>query len=320
VLPLAFANADFCLPAIRHGDKPNDGDKDLPSPVNVKVGNLSISDTSATSLTITALVNFTNPTKYSATVPYFNINILANGSHIGSATVTDMEVTPGNNTNNLVSILWDPYTYGGDKGKKIGAELLSQYISGMLPLLPPTTYSELTHHTGFNTTITVQAHEKSVPAAPYIGRLLSRFPIERPMPHMSGPKEGDGNDPEDDGKTHFIRGTTMHLITSTAVFTLASPFRSTTMFITSMDATAYYEGHEAGKIDYDLPFAVPPGLSESPRLPVDWSFGSIGYEAIRKALGGQLKLSAFANVGVRIGEWREEIWFQGGKIGANVRL
>ena len=71
---------------------------------------------------------------------------------------------------------------------------------------------------------------------------------------------------------------------------------------------------------YNLPFAVPPGLSESPRLPVDWSFGSLGYEAIKKALGGQLKLNAFAIVGVRIGEWRETIWYKGGKIGANVRL
>lgn len=178
---------------------------------------------------------------------------------------------------------------------------------------------------GFNTSITVQAHEQSVPAAPYIGRLLSHFPIERPMPHMSTPKkpsdgDDDGDDPEDDGKSHFIRGTTMHLISSTAVFTLASPFRSTTMYITNMNATAYHDGHAAGKILYDLPFAVPPGLSESPHLPVDWSFGSLGYDAIRKALGGQLKLSAFAYVGVRIGEWRENVWFKGGKIGANVRL
>jgi hypothetical protein len=41
-----------------------------------------------------------------------------------------MEVSPGNNTNKLASVLWDPYTYGGEEGKKIGAELLSQYISG----------------------------------------------------------------------------------------------------------------------------------------------------------------------------------------------
>jgi hypothetical protein len=112
----------------------------------------------------------------------------------------------------------------------------------------------------------------------------------------------------------------MHIISSTAVFTLASPFSSTTMYITNLNATAFYEGHPSGKILYDLPFAVHPGLTVSPRLPVDWSFGSIGYEAIKKAIGGELKMSAFANVGVRIGQWRQEIWYRGRSIGAKVRL
>lgn len=151
------------------------------------------------------------------------------------------------------------------------------------------------------------------------------FPITLLAPHLSTPKEPtddptEPSDPEDDGKSHFIHDATMHLITSTAIFTLASPFSSTTLYITSLNATAFYEGHPSGKILYELPFAVPPGLSETPRLPVDWSFGSVGYEAIRKALGGKLKLSAFAHVGIRIGEWRETIWFKGGQIGANVRL
>jgi hypothetical protein len=131
VWPRFLQLANFWRSAIRGGKDAQPGDgKDEASKINVQVGNLAIVETSPTSLTITALVNFTNPTKYSATVPYFNINILANGSHIGSATVRDMEVSPGNNTNKLASVLWDPYTYGGDKGKKIGAELLSQYISG----------------------------------------------------------------------------------------------------------------------------------------------------------------------------------------------
>jgi hypothetical protein len=92
------------------------------------------------------------------------------------------------------------------------------------------------------------------------------------------------------------------------------------MYITNLNATSYYDGHPSGKILYDTPFAVPPGLSETPRLPVDWSLGSVGYEAIKKALGGKLELSAFAYVGVRIGQWREQVWYKGGKIGANVRL
>lgn len=101
---------------------------------------------------------------------------------------------------------------------------------------------------------------------------------------------------------------------------LASPFNSTTMFITNLNATAYYKDQPAGKIIYDLPFAVPPGLSESPRLPVDWSLGSVGYEAIKKALGGTLKLSAYAEVGIRIENYRDQVWFRGGSIGAHVRL
>ena len=55
-------------------------------------------------------------------------------------------------------------------------------------------------------------------------------------------------------------------------------------------------------------------------MPVDWSIGSVGYDAIRKALGGTLRLSAFADVGIRIGMWREDVWYKGGSIGAAVRL
>ena len=125
-----LANADLFRPAIRggNGDK---GDDDKLSAVNLKIGDLSIIDTSPTSITLQAHVNLTNPTNYSATVPYFNINILVNETHLGTATAKNVEVHPGNNTNLLVSAVWDPYTNGGAKGREVGAELLSQYVSGM---------------------------------------------------------------------------------------------------------------------------------------------------------------------------------------------
>jgi hypothetical protein len=184
----------------------------------------------------------------------------------------------------------------------------------------------LTDISGYNTSFTLQTHEGSIPAQPGFGKVLSRWPVTLPAPSLSGPKDpNDGDDDPDDGDDgpkhpHFIREATMHLISSTAVFTLASPFSSTTMYLTHLNATALHEGHVAGKILSDLPFAVPPGLSTSPRLPVDWSFDSLGYDAIKKALGGTLKLSTFADVGIRVGQWRQQIWFQGGQIGAHVRL
>lgn len=300
------AKGSIPVKPIRGGKGNEDDDKDaFRKKLNVRVGNLSIVHTTPTSMTFQVNVNLTNPTNYSASIPYFSINILVNETVLGQALVKDMHVRPGDNTNLVAQALWAPYDNSGAKGKHIGAEMLSQYISG------------------FNTSITLQAHNGTVPAQPGLGHLMSKYPVTIPAPHLSHPKEpgdGDGDDDDEPTKDHFIQSTTMHLISSTATFVLNSPFRRTTMFITHMNATAYYEDHPAGLILYDLPFAVPPGLSESPRIPVDWSVGGIGYGAIRKALGGQLKLSAFAHVGVRIGEWQERIWFQGGKIGANVRL
>jgi hypothetical protein len=113
----------------------------------------------------------------------------------------------------------------------------------------------------------------------------------------------------------------MHLLSSTATFTLVSPLPKTTLFITSLNATAFYNHTlPVGTIVHDLPFAVPPGISTTPRLPVNWDLGSVGYEAVRKALGGDLKLDAKADVGVKIGNFVANLWFQGGGIGAKVRL
>lgn len=142
------------------------------------------------------------------------------------------------------------------------------------------------------------------------------------MPNLSGPPQPDDpsapSDPED--KPHFIRKTLFHLISSTAIFTLASPFKHTTMYITHMNATAYYKHHPAGRILYDGSLEVPPGLSTTPRLPVDWSLDDLGFDAVKKALGGQLKLDARADCGVLIGEYAENLWYEGHGIGAGVRL
>jgi len=93
-----------------------------------------------------------------------------------------------------------------------------------------------------------------------------------------------------------------------------------TIYITSINATAYYKGDPVGNIEYYDTLEVPPGASETPRLPVSWNLGSVGYEAVRKALGGVLKLEARATIGVRIGEFQEEVWFVGDGIGAKVRI
>lgn len=110
----------------------------------------------------------------------------------------------------------------------------------------------------------------------------------------------------------------MHLLTSTCTLTLLSPL-PVRLSITGLNATALYNGSLVGAIEYPLPFDIPPGASTSPRLPVDWSLGGVGYEAVRKALGGTLKLDAKASVGVRLGKWEERVWYLGEGLGARIK-
>lgn len=97
-----------------------------------KVGNLQILDTGKTSLTLSALVNFTNPTEYFATVPYIDINILTNGTLLGHAVAKSVAVAPGDNFNIPVTAVWDPFAMGGEEARAVGVEFLSQYISGAI--------------------------------------------------------------------------------------------------------------------------------------------------------------------------------------------
>ena len=78
-----------------------------------------------------------------------------------------------------------------------------------------------TNNPGFNTSLTMQAHNGTIPSQPALGHLLSQFPITVPAPHMStDDPDDDSPDGPKDGKQHFIRSATMHILSSTALFTL----------------------------------------------------------------------------------------------------
>lgn len=90
------------------------------------------------------------------------------------------------------------------------------------------------------------------------------------------------------------------------------------MWVTSIHSRAEYNGTQIGTIDYEYPFAVQPGDNLTPRLPLDWD--TPGRGLIRDALGGGLKIDAFADIGMRIGQWKQNIWYEARGTGAQVKL
>jgi hypothetical protein len=207
-----------------------------------------------------------------------------------------LNLTLGNNTNLLVSATWDPSMGTGKNAAQISRDIISQYLSG------------------YNVTVDLRTHRDSIPRAPVLGEALSKLNISVAAPKLSLP--GD-----EDQKEHFIRDAIFHVFSSTATFTLVSPLEHNTIYIDYVNATAYYNHTEpVGRIEHDEPIEAPPGASQTPKLPVNWSVGSVGYDAVRKALGGQLKLDARAEVTVRLGAWKQHVWYVGKGIGASIKL
>jgi len=270
--------------------------KDMFGSLAPKAGNIEVIDTTRESISLRASVNITNPTPYSAHIPFISIHLFSNGTLLGEARAENLDITTGNNTDVVVSALWHPSLSGGE-GVLRGRNLISQYISG------------------YNTSITLKTHRGSIPAQPLIGEALSKLNITVSAPRLSLP----GSD--EDENTHFIRDATFHVFSSTATFTLVSPLQHNTIYIDRVNATAIYNHTETvGRIEYELPFAAPPGETMTPRLPVEWSLDSVGYEKLKEALGGKMKLDAKAVVGVRLGQWTETLWYYGRGIGASVRV
>lgn len=170
----------------------------------------------------------------------------------------------------------------------------------------------LTHSAGRDVSLCVKSHIGSIPSQPHLGSALAKFELEFPAPALSLPGENPGS---------FINDAIFHVISSTASFTLLSPFRHSTILIRDLNASAFYNHTlPIGQIITDTPFQIPPGTSKSPRLPVDWRLDSVGYRAVTDAIGGRLKLDAKAQVGIQIGRWKEQVWYEGQGLGASIRL
>lgn len=270
--------------------------RDIFNTLEPQASDIEVVETTPSSVLLKALVNITNPTPYSARIPFINVHVLTNGTVVGEATAKNLDITTGNNTNLVVTALWKP-SLGGSTGSQAGRDLLSQYLSG------------------YNTTVALKTHRDSIPSQPLIGEALSKINITVSAPRLNLPGGDEGE------KTHFIRDAIFHVFSSTATFTIVSPLRHNTLYIERVNATALYNHTEPmGRIEYDLPFAAPPGESQTPKLPVQWSLDSVGYGKLKEALGGKMKLDAEAVVGVRLGQWTETVWYVGKGIGASVRV
>jgi hypothetical protein len=99
--------------------------------IKPKLESFEILHTTPSTISLQATVNFTNPTPYSASIPYIDCLMLFNETALAHVTGRDLSVVPGDNIGVVFEALWSPLAAGGDIGVIAGRELLSSYVSGI---------------------------------------------------------------------------------------------------------------------------------------------------------------------------------------------
>lgn len=105
--------------------------------LNPRVVSLQLGDTTESSMVVSTLVNFTNPTEYSATVPFVDFLILYNDTTVAHIAAQNLSVVPGNNSYVPFDFFWSPLNSSGIDGVEAGRALFSSYISGQYCSMNP---------------------------------------------------------------------------------------------------------------------------------------------------------------------------------------
>lgn len=179
--------------------------------LNPRVVSLQLGETTETSMALSTLVNFTNPTQYSATIPFIDLLVLYNDTTVAHITAQNISIVVGNNSYVPVEFLWCPSDLSGDHGVQAGRALFSSYISGEYLQIKSwcliETWKLIHIYSGFNTSITTKTHQNTFPSLPDLGEALSVLNITVPVPQISAP--GSPPDAGEDSNPHFIQDATV---------------------------------------------------------------------------------------------------------------
>jgi hypothetical protein len=92
------------------------------------IKSLRVTNSTPNAMSLETTIDVENPTEYSAIIPFADVKITVNNTILGHIAVRNLNVSEGLNRNLTVIAEYAPMS--GEKGRKTGRELLSQWISG----------------------------------------------------------------------------------------------------------------------------------------------------------------------------------------------
>ncbi|KAF9922553.1 hypothetical protein FBU30_007320 [Linnemannia zychae] len=270
---------------------------------------LDVVDSSEHSLTVKATLVLWNPSNISADLGDLSFLWSYDGYLIGMASVPQLQLNTGNNTIECIGMM-DPSIHclrrpqepcDPELARNASREFISKYISG-----------------DNSTSIDVLGYSEST-SIPLLKPMMSALSISSGLPVI-----------EED----FLISTTMYILSSTIIMELKNPL-DTVITVLYINGTASYKDEPLGHINVDFehdiaspkPILIPAndhqnetsGYIKTPRLPVTFELSSVGYEALKKALGGSLEVDVLCHIKAKVGSMLMWVDFAKEGIQAKVR-
>ncbi|KAI8637075.1 hypothetical protein BD408DRAFT_425155 [Parasitella parasitica] len=232
-----------------------------------------------------------------------NMMLLFNGHVIGNTTITELSLEPGV-FNELTVSAW---LFGGNKHV---IDFIGQFISNGIA-------------TTSNVTLTISGNHPNPSKSKFLQKFLRNLSFDVQAPPFD--------------KEPLLADCQVNILSSTVIMSLRNPFPDIEMAINKINASATYEIYEIGRMVADFedtaegwkgPLLLPPPncdidscegiVVRSEKIPVITK--ELGYEAIKKALGGSIEVSVDSQVAVMIDQFElRDLAYRQNNITAKVR-
>ncbi|KAI8082587.1 uncharacterized protein B0P05DRAFT_468170 [Gilbertella persicaria] len=245
-----------------------------------------------------------SPSDVAINLGALNMMLLFNGHTIGNTTIPELKLAPGK-FNGLNASAW----LFADNQHVL--DFIGQYISEGFG-------------TRSNVTLTISGQHPNASQSEFLNRFLQGMAFDIHVPSFD--------------EEPLLADCQMNILSSTATMSLRNPFEHVQMSIHKINASATYEVYEIGKLlanfedhgeGWKGPMLLPPTVCdasgnckgvvvESEKIPVMTK--KLGYDAIKKALGGSIQISVDSQVGVMIDQFRmDNLQYQQTNITTKVR-
>lgn len=269
-----------------------------------------------------------SPSNVDINLGELNMILLYNGHLIGNTTIPELALAPGV-SNELTVSAW---LFGNNKHV---IDFIGEYISNGKTILATVTrnletktlylYSfRLGINMNSNVTLTISGQHPNASKSELLNGFFQHLSFDVQAPPFK--------------EKALLADCQMNILSSTVIMSLRNPFQDISMSIQKINATASYEIYEIGKVIADFedlgegwkgPMLLPPPtcdelgkckgiVVESEKIPVITK--KLGYEAIKKALGGSIEVSVDSQVGVMIDQFElKNLLYRQSNITAKVR-